>query len=51
MHLLFSLGNFGPENPETLIAERFDGPCMGVAAAEGDGDMINGRGDKLTAVC
>ena len=25
--------------------ERFDGPCMYVAAAEGDGDMINGRGD------
>ena len=23
----------------------FDGPCMFVAAAEGDGDMINGRGD------
>ena len=39
------LGNFGPETPETLIAERFDGPCMYVAAAEGDGDMINGRGD------
>ncbi len=39
------LGNFGPETPETLIAERFDGPCMFVAAAEGDGDMINGRGD------
>ena len=39
------LGNFGPETPETLIAERFDGPCMYVAAAEGDGEMINGRGD------
>ena len=39
------LGNFGPETPETLIADRFDGPCMFVAAAEGDGDLINGRGD------
>ena len=39
------LGNFGPETPETLIAQNFDGPCMFVAAAEGDGDLINGRGD------
>ena len=43
--LVVFLGNFGPETPETLIAERFDGPCMFVAAAEGDGDLINGRGD------
>ena len=35
------LGNFGPETPETLIAKNFDGPCMFVAAAEGDGNMIN----------
>ncbi len=41
------LGNFGPETPETLIAQRFDGPVMYVAAAEGDGDMINGRGDSF----
>ena len=41
------LGNFGPETPETLIAKWFDGPCMFVAAAEGDGDMINGRGDAF----
>jgi L-fucose isomerase-like protein len=39
------LGNFGPETPETEIAQMFDGPCMFAAAAEGDGDMINGRGD------
>ena len=39
------LGNFGPETPETLVAKYFDGPVMFVAAAEGDGDMINGRGD------
>ena len=43
--LVVFLGNFGPETPETLIAEKFDGPCMYVAAAEGDGDLINGRGD------
>ena len=39
------LGNFGPETPETLIAKHFDGPCMYAAAAEGDGDLINGRGN------
>ena len=43
--LVVFLGNFGPETPETIIAQRFDGPVMYVAAAEGDGDMINGRGD------
>lgn len=43
--LVVFLGNFGPETPETLIAEKFDGPCMFVAAARGDGDMIDGRGD------
>ncbi len=44
--LVVFLGNFGPETPETLIAKYFDGPCMFVAAAEGDGDLINGRGDS-----
>jgi L-fucose isomerase-like protein len=43
--LVIFLGNFGPETPETLIAKNFDGPCMFIAAAEGDGDLINGRGD------
>ena len=43
--LVVFLGNFGPETPETLIAKEFDGPCMFVAAAEGDGDLIDGRGD------
>jgi len=43
--LVVFLGNFGPETPETLIAKYFEGPVMFVAAAEGDGDMINGRGD------
>lgn len=44
--LLVFLGNFGPETPETLIAERFHGPVMYAAAAEETGkDLINGRGD------
>ena len=43
--LVVFLGNFGPETPETLIAQRFDGPVMYLAAAEGDGDLINCRGD------
>ncbi len=43
--LVVFLGNFGPETPETLLCQKFDGPVMYVAAAEGDGDMINGRGD------
>ncbi len=44
--LVVFLGNFGPETPETLIAQRFDGPVMYVAAAEESGDdLINGRGD------
>ena len=43
--LVVFLGNFGPETPETLIAKEFSGPVMFIAAAEGDGDLINGRGD------
>ncbi len=44
--LVVYLGNFGPEGPETLLAQRFCGPSMFVAAAEESGkDLINGRGD------
>ncbi|MBQ9879178.1 MAG: fucose isomerase [Clostridia bacterium] len=43
--LIVYLGNFGPETPETLLADWFDGPVMFIAAAEGDGDLIDGRGD------
>ncbi|MDQ0203820.1 L-fucose/L-arabinose isomerase family protein [Pectinatus haikarae] len=44
--LVVFLGNFGPETPETLIAQKFDGPVMYIAAAEETGkDLINGRGD------
>lgn len=43
--LVVFLGNFGPETPETLLVKKFKGPSMVIAAAEGDGNMINGRGD------
>ena len=43
--LVVFLGNFGPETPETMIADMFDGPLMYTCAAEGDGDLMNGRGD------
>ena len=44
--LVIYLGNFGPEGPTTIMASRFDGPTMFVAAAEESGkDLINGRGD------
>jgi len=45
--LVVFLGNFGPETPETLLADWFDGPVMYAAAAEGDGDLMDGRGDAL----
>ena len=45
--LVVFLGNFGPETPETLLAQKFDGPVMFAAAAEGDGDLIDGRGDAF----
>jgi L-fucose isomerase-like protein len=44
--LLVFLGNFGPETPETIIAEYFPGPVMYAAAAEESGDSLVGdRGD------
>jgi L-fucose isomerase-like protein len=40
------LGNFGPEGPTTMLAQKFDGPAMIVAAAEDSGkDLYGGRGD------
>ncbi len=40
------LGNFGPETPETILAQRFGGPVMYVAAAEETQEnLIDGRGD------
>lgn len=44
--LVVYLGNFGPEGPETLMAERFGGPAMFVAAAEEDTQVLSSdRGD------
>lgn len=44
--LTIYLGNFGPEGPTSLLAQKFNGPVMLVAAAEDTGkDLVNGRGD------
>lgn len=44
--LAIYLGNFGPEGPTTLLAQRFGGPVMIAAAAEEtQQDLVNGRGD------
>ncbi len=44
--LVIFLGNFGPEGPTTLLAQKFDGPIMICAAGEeSQEDLIGGRGD------
>lgn len=44
--LVVYLGNFGPESSETMLAQKFDGPVMFVAAAEETkNNLIGGRGD------
>lgn len=44
--LVVYLGNFGPEGPETILAQKFEGPVMFVAAAEEtENNLIGGRGD------
>jgi len=44
--LVIFLGNFGPEGPATMLAQKFDGPVMFAAASEETGsDLIQGRGD------
>jgi L-fucose isomerase-like protein len=44
--LVLYLGNFGPEGPTTLLASKFEGPVMLIAAAEDSGNnLISGRGD------
>ena len=46
--LMVYLGNFGPEGPETLLAEKFGGPVMFAAAAEEDIPVLKtDRGDAL----
>jgi L-fucose isomerase-like protein len=44
--LVLYLGNFGPEGPTTILAQKFGGPVMVAAAAEESGkDLVDGRGD------
>ncbi len=44
--LVIFLGNFGPEGPTTMLAQRFAGPVMVAAAAEETAsDLYQGRGD------
>jgi len=44
--LVVYLGNFGPEGPETLLIQKFNGPTMVIAAAEESSKgLIGGRGD------
>ena len=44
--LVIFLGSFGTEGPISILAEKFDGTVMFVAASEETGkDLINGRGD------
>ena len=44
--LVLYLGNFGPEGPTTILAQKFDGPVMVAAAAEESGkNLVDGRGD------
>jgi L-fucose isomerase-like protein len=44
--LVIYLGNFGPEGPTTMLAEKFEGPCMFVAAAEEpENNLVQDRGD------
>ncbi len=46
--LVIYLGNFGPEGPTTMLAQKFSGPVMFAAAAEETGkDLIHGRGDAF----
>jgi len=46
--LVIYLGNFGPEGPISILAERFWGPVMLIGASEETGDdLIDGRGDAF----
>jgi L-fucose isomerase-like protein len=46
--LVIFLGNFGPEGPTTLLAQKFAGPFMFAAAAEESAqDLVQGRGDAF----
>jgi L-fucose isomerase-like protein len=44
--LIIYLGNFGPEGPTSMLAQKFEGPVMFAAAAEeSGGNLVDGRGD------
>jgi len=44
--LVVYLGNFGPEGPLTMLAQKFDGPVMLAAASEETGEnLFSDRGD------
>jgi len=46
--LVIYLGNFGPEGPTIMLAQKFKGPVMLVAAAEERSeDLVEGRGDAF----
>ncbi|HPJ76392.1 MAG TPA: fucose isomerase, partial [Clostridia bacterium] len=47
--LVIYLGNFGPEGPETMLAQKFGSPTMFCAASEeNDTDSLNdNRGDAF----
>jgi len=46
--LVIYLGNFGPEGPLTMLAQKFDGPVMLCAAAEEEiEELTQGRGDAF----
>ena len=46
--LVVYLGNFGPEGPETLLAQAFEGPSMFVAASEENTAVLSSdRGDAF----
>jgi L-fucose isomerase-like protein len=46
--LVIYLGNFGPEGPTTMLAQKFARPVMFAAAAEETGNnLIHGRGDAF----
>jgi len=49
--LVVYLGNFGPEGPLSMMAQKFGGPTMFVAAAEeATSGLQNGRGDAYCGV-
>ena len=41
--LVVYLGNFGPEGPETMLAQEFDGPAIFCAAAEENIEVLSSR--------